>query len=302
MKNYKDLLPGEVLDLSNEIAVLSPVDTPLLTLLMTKGKLVPATDITVSWREKELNSDRAIKAEGSEAGTAVKSVRKLKSNICQIMEKVVAVSGTVNALNPHGIGNEFANEVADRLTEYKRDLEYYCLNGVKSTEDNRQMAGLTSLVDESHVINHSAELTEDVIIDALQKMWEAGAHGEVYGFVNASVKRAVNKLLKDHTTQIVEQGENTFGIVVTKYETDFGTINLVLDRHMKNDEFLIVDLDKVELAELRKPAYADLARTGDYKKGHIVGESTIKLLNSKAGVVIKGITSPMVMASKAKTK
>lgn len=293
MKKYKDLLPGEVLDLSNEIAVLSPVDTPLLTLLMNKGKVVPASDITVSWREKELNSDRAIKAEGSEAGAPVKSVRKLKSNICQIMEKVVSVSGTVNALNPSGVGNEFANEVADRLTEYKRDLEYYCLNGVKNTEsDERQMAGLTSLVHEDHVIAHNGELTEDAIIDGLQKMWEAGAHGEVYGFVNASVKRAVNKLLKDQSTQIIEQGENTFGIVVTKYETDFGTVNLVLDRHMKNDEFLIVDLDKVELAELRKPAYADLARTGDYKKGHIVGESTIKLLNSKAGVVIKGIGTP----------
>lgn len=302
MKKYADLLPGEVLDLSNEIAVLSPVDTPLLTLLMNKGKVVPAQDITVSWREKELNSDRALKAEGAEAGTAVKSVRKLKSNICQIMEKVVSVSGTVNALNPAGVGNEFANEVADRLTEYKRDLEYYCLNGIKNESDERQMAGLTSLVDAEHVITHSAELTEEVIIDALQKMWEAGAHGEVYGFVNASVKRAVNKLLKDQSTQIVEQGENTFGIVVTKYETDFGTVNLVLDRHMKADEFLIVDLDKVELAELRKPAYADLARTGDYKKGHIVGESTIKLLNSKAGVVIKGITGAAALSAKARTK
>lgn len=292
MKKYADLLPGEVLDLSNEIAVLSPTDTPLLTLLLSKGKVVPATDITVSWREKELNSDRAVKAEGSEAGSAVKSVRKLKSNICQIMEKVVSVSGTVNALNPNGVGDEFASEVADRLTELKRDLEYFALNGVKSEEDNRQMAGLVSLVDESHVINHNAALTEEVIIDALQKVWEAGAHGELYAFMNATAKRAFNAIMKDQCTQTIEQGAQTFGVIVTRYETDFGAINVVLDRHMKADEMLIVDLDKVELAELRPTQYADLAKTGDYKKGHIINESSIKLLNSKAGAVIKGIGTP----------
>ena len=293
MKKYKDLLPGEVLDLTSEIAVLSPTDTPLLTLLLSKGKVVPASDITVSWREKELNSSRGVKAEGAEAGEAIQSVRKLKSNICQIMEKVVSVSGTVNALNPHGIGDEFASEVADRLTELKRDLEYYCLNGTKDTDsDERKMAGLVELINEAHVINHNAALTEEVIIDALQKVWEAGAHGELYAFMNATAKRAFNAIMKDVTTQTIEQGAQTFGVIVTKYETDFGTINVVLDRHMKNDEMLIVDLDKVELAELRPTQYSDLARTGDYKKGHIINESSIKLLNSKAGAVIKGIGAP----------
>ena len=295
MKKYKDLLPGEVLDLSNEIALINPTDTPLVSLLQAKGKVVPASDITVSWREKELNNSRGVKAEGSEAGAAIKSTRKFQSNICQIMEKVVAVSGTVNALNPAGIGNEFASELADRLVELKMDTEHYIINGVKDTEsDERQMAGLLELIDAGNKIS-TAELTEDAVVDALQKVWEAGANGELYAFVNASTKRAFNKIFKDQVSQVVNQGEQGMGIIVSRVETDFGAINLVLDRHMPADKVMIVDLDKVELAELRKVAYTELAKTGDYRKGMVNCENTVKLLNTKAGAVI-------TITGKAKTK
>ena len=298
MKKYKDLLPGEVLDLSAEIALVNPTDTPLVSLLQAKGKVVPAKDVTVSWRERELNNTRGVKAEGSEAGEAVKSVRRLKSNICQIMEKVVSVSGTLNALNPNGVGNEFASELADRLIELKMDTEHYVINGKMDTEsEERQMAGLLELIDETHRLEATG-LSEEDFIDALQKVWEAGAQGELYCFVNASIKRQINKIFKDQVSQVGKQGEQGMGIIITRIETDFGNINLVLDRHMPADKILIVDLDKVELAELRKVAYTELAKTGDYRKGMVNCENTIKLLNTKAGAVIT--VSPAMKAKAAK--
>lgn len=292
MKTYKDLLPGEVLDLSKEIALLTPTDTPLLTLLYGMGRVVPASDIMVSWREKQLANVKNLKLEGAEAGAPINSTRTMKTNICQIMEKVVSVSGTLNALNPNGVGNEFTAEVSDRLAELKMDLEYYAINGVYAVENGatpRQMAGLKNLVNESNVISGKA-LTYDVFVDALQSVWAAGARGEMYCFVNATQKRAINKLFAAEVQQTVQPGANqTFGVVVSRIITDFGVVNVVLDRHMNSDEILIVDLNQVELAELRPAQYSDLAKTGDYKKGQIVSENTIKLLNTKAGAVIKGI-------------
>ena len=44
MKKYANLLQGEVLDLTSEIALVSPTDTPLTTLLYSLGKTVGATD------------------------------------------------------------------------------------------------------------------------------------------------------------------------------------------------------------------------------------------------------------------
>ena len=297
MVKRSDFLTNEVVDLTDEIKLVSPTDTPLTTLLMGRGQVVPATDITVTWREKQLNTQRGtLKVEGSEAGNPIKSTRGSLSNLCQIMEKVTQVSGTAQALNPKGIGNSFQSEVNDRLIETKRDMEWYFLNGTKTAENDstpRQMAGIMNLINAGNVIDATDKtFSEDIILDGMQKMWDAGAQGEYYAFVNASVKRLVNSLLKDGVNvkvNIDESMAQVLGITVAKIQSDFGVINLVLNRHMATDAFLAVDLDNVEIAELRGTFYEDLPKSGDYFKGHILNESTIKLLNSHAGMKIVNI-------------
>ena len=297
MVKRSDFLANEVVDLTDEIKLVSPTDTPLTTLLMGRGQVVPATDITVTWREKQLNTQRGtLKVEGSEAGNPIKSTRGSLSNLCQIMEKVTQVSGTAQALNPKGIGNSFQSEVNDRLIETKRDMEWYFLNGTKTAENDstpRQMDGIMNLINSGKVIDATDKtFSEDIILDSMQKMWDAGAQGEYYAFVNASVKRLVNSLLKDGVNvkvNIDESMAQVLGITVAKIQSDFGVINLVLNRHMATDAFLAVDLDNVEIAELRGTFYEDLPKSGDYFKGHILNESTIKLLNSHAGMKIVNI-------------
>lgn len=297
MVKRSDFLANEVVDLTDEIKLVSPTDTPLTTLLMGRGQVVPATDITVTWREKQLNTQRGtLKKEGAEAGDPIKSTRGSLSNLCQIMEKVTQVSGTAQALNPKGIGNSFQSEVNDRLIETKRDMEWYFLNGTKTAENDstpRQMDGIMNLINAGNVIDATDKtFSEDIILDGMQKMWDAGAQGEYYAFVNASVKRLVNSLLKDGVNvkvNIDESMAQVLGITVAKIQSDFGVINLVLNRHMATDAFLAVDLDNVEIAELRGTFYEDLPKSGDYFKGHILNESTIKLLNSHAGMKIVNI-------------
>ena len=297
MLKRKDFLENEVVDLRAEIALCSPTDTPLTTLLMGRGAVVPANDITVTWRERKLNDQRGtLKLEGAEAGEPIKSTRGSKNNVCQIIEKVTQVSGTAQALNPAGIGNSFDAEVNDRMVEVKRDLEYYFLNGVKALEDDstpRQMDGLMNLVNAENVVDVQGKtFNEDAILDSLQKMWDHGAHGEYYTFVNASVKRLINNLVKTATNVRVHVDNalaTAYGVTIAKIESDFGIIHLVLDRHMATDAMLTVDLEQVEIAELRGTFYEDLPKSGDFHKGHIINESTIKLLNSYAGSKIIGI-------------
>lgn len=296
MVKRKDFLENEVIDLAEEIKLISPTDTPLTTLLMGRGAIVPATDITVTWRERKLNETRGtLKKEGADAGDPIKSSRGSLSNVCQIIEKVTQVSGTAEKLNPKGIGSSFNAEVADRLIETKRDLEWYFLNGVRAEENEstpRQMNGLINLVNADNVIDATAGLTETLMLDAMQKMWDHGSQGEYYTFVNASVKRKLNDLLKNAANirvNITNGLSQTMGITVQKVESDFGTLNLVLDRHMDVKTMLILDLDQVQIAELRGTFFEMLPKAGDYHKGHILNESTIKLLNSYSGAKLINI-------------
>lgn len=301
MVKVGNFVNGEVLDLAPEIALVSPTDTPLTTLLMGRGAVVPAKDITVTWRERQLNSTRGtLKKEGADAGDAITSSRSSLSNLCQIIEKVTMVSGTAQALNPQGIGNSFDAEVKDRLVEAKRDLEWYFLNGTKTSESTsapRQMGGLVNLVNSNNVIDATDKtLTEDMLLDLLQKMWDHGAQGEYFCFVDATTKRLINALGKSGTNfRFIDDASagigKAFGVSYNKFESDFGVLNMVLDRHMAPPSdgystFLAVDLEQVQIAELRPTFYEDLPKAGDYQKGHIINESTIKLLNSYAAAKI----------------
>ena len=293
MVKRNTFLDYEVVDLAEEIKLVSPTDTPLTTMLMARGLVEKANDITVTWREKELNTTRGtLILEGAEAGEAIKSTRGSISNLCQIIEKVTMVSGTAQALQPKGVGDVFQSEVQDRLIETKRDLEWYYLNGTKTEESDgtpRQMNGLVNLVNSANVVT-TASLKEEDIQQALKGMWDHGAQGEYYAFVNASQKMAINALAKSgaNVRWDLENGSttNAYGIGVSKLVTDFGTVNLVLDRHMDANTILFVDLDEVRIAELRGTFYEDLPKAGDYHKGHVINESSIKLLNSYAGAKI----------------
>lgn len=291
MIKRSSFLDNEVVDLTEEIKLVSPTDTPLTTMLMARGQVEPATDITVTWRERELNTNRGtLKVEGAEAGEVITSTRGSLNNVCQIIEKVTQVSGTARALKPKGIGDTFDAEVQDRLIETKRDLEWYFLNGTKTLESDstpRQMAGLINLVNANNVVNTAGALTEEHFLDALQKMWDKGAQGSYFAFVNASQKRAINNLAKagSNVRWVMDNGSltNVYGVGVSKIITDFGEISLVLDRYMDANTILTLDMDEVRIAELRPTFYEDLPKAGDYFKGHIINESTIKLLNSYAG-------------------
>ena len=291
MIKRSNFLENEVVDLTEEIKLVSPTDTPLTTMLMARGQVEKATDITVTWRERELNTNRGtLKVEGSEAGEVITSTRGSLSNVCQIIEKVTQVSGTARAIHPKGVSDTFDAEVQDRLIETKRDLEWYFLNGTKTMESDgtpRQMAGLMNLVNANNVITTKGALTENHILDALQKMWEKGAQGEYFALVNATQKRAINALAKadGNVRWVMDNGSvaNKYGGAVSQIVTDFGTVHLVLDRYMENNGILTLDMDEVRIAELRGTFYEDLPKAGDYYKGHIINESTIKLLNSYAG-------------------
>lgn len=292
MVKTNDFLENEIIDLSEEIKLASPTDTPLTTLLMSKGATVPATDITVTWRLRKLNETRGtLKKEGDGVGDSIKSSRGYLSNSCQIIEKVVEVSGTAEAVGE----TTFEDELIDRLIEVKRDMEWYFLNGVRAEETEstpRQMNGLINLVNSDNVVDGSAGLSESLIEDTLYQLWAHGSVKEYYAFVNKEVKRQINYLYRnsENVRINVSQGmDQSVGITVQRIVSDFGTLNLVLDRHMDVNTMLIVDLDQVQIAELRGTFFEMLPCKGDSEKGHVMNESSIKLLDSYSGAKIINI-------------
>ena len=284
MINTASFTTLENINLSTEISLVAPMDTPLTTIILAKGFETTGSKIP-TWREKSLdNTEDISQTEGSETTVFQASARAEKSNVCEIFKKAVSVSGTAEASLITGIGNLFAEEINDRLIETKVNIEKALISGVKNdgslTPFVRHMDGLLSFaLEDNKIVN--ASVTEPMIKSTVRKLWDAGlVTGTYIGMCNADLKEEIDFLYDGKYSYIAQ--ENLFGLVVSSIATNYGTIKLVLNRHMPVDQLTIFDPSYLKMAYLRQPQFQLLAKTGDSVTGHVIGEMTLKMLNQKA--------------------
>lgn len=106
-------------DLSDIVYSISPTETPFLS-MAAKTK---ARARRHEWQTDSLASaasNQAIEGDDATANTATPTVRV--SNDCQILSKVVAVTGTQEAVDKAGRNSEMAYQIAKRSKELKRNF------------------------------------------------------------------------------------------------------------------------------------------------------------------------------------
>lgn len=288
MLKTDQLTNTENISLSDEIGVVAPTATPLVTLLANLGNVKEGTGKHHVWTQKDLDfsSDTDI-VEGGEPKTA-NSVRKEMNNVMQIFAKATSVSGTAQATTTAGAKDLFASEVEDRLIELKVALEKAIINGEKDdagASGVRKMQGIKGFVkDENKVaVATNGEIVEGDILGLAQKLFEQGNEsGNLYVLISPNNKAQVDAIYKDNYTYT--HATNDFGLVVSTITTNYGVLNFVVDRYVNDDEVIAFNADQVNLVYLqgREPHYEELAKTGDHSKGMVVAESTLEVLSENA--------------------
>ncbi|MCJ7986961.1 DUF5309 domain-containing protein [Priestia sp. OVL9] len=277
----------ENIHLTDEIAVIAPMSTPFMTLLMSKGQYVDTQGKIHTWREKTLDFSDVTVAEGSEATNFVNGVRAELNNVLEIFLKSTQVSGTAQATGK--VGDLFAQEINDRLAEVKVSIEKRLITGQKddgSGSGIRKMDGILKFAHANNTLTGatSGQITEEEIKGLVRKLWEQGVeNGEFYALVNADIKEKIDALYKE--SYQYQHVTNDFGLVVSSITTNYGKINFVLDRHVPADKIVAFDLNSVSIAFLRQPKFEALGQTGDSIKGQVVAECTLEVASKKAVAV-----------------
>ncbi len=78
---------------------------------------------------------------------------------------------------------------------------------------------------------------------------------------------------------------------VSAYDSDFGTIEILLERYMTKTVGLLIKDSLFRKAWLRKPVTYPLAKRGDLDEFQIVGEWTLEHLNQRAGGKLSAFAS-----------
>jgi len=168
---------------------------------------------------------------------------------------------------------------------------YYVINADTDTFQLATRPGGTAIAfgtDGGAVVTKAAPLSETAVLDLMQDVWSNGGIMESETatlMCNATLKRALTKVFitnKDYQ----EVSRTVGGVNVQTIETDFGRLNLMLNRHMPTSVVSVVSLEECSPVFLPIPGKGylfveELARSGAAEKRQIYGEIGLKYGNER---------------------
>lgn len=282
----------EYLDISAEINAEQIQRTPFLSWLLGAGKTTPALSTEIKWRESEINGDdSSAQLEGGEY-TDAESGRKWFSNLTEIFRKSTSVSGTLDSINVHGVGNELTNQVMTRAMEMKLDLNRKLLIGVKADEvgtKGRQTNGIMNLINAGNLVKTASatEVTRKDIDKMFKAMYDKGYMGDKLLLVSADMVDLMTDEIEKAGTKVFSFGDTVqFGLQLGKVVSNYGTGTALIEPALPSGTMIALDTNYVNLRPLREWRAEELAKTTDSKRIGIVGEYTIQYTASNSGAIL----------------
>jgi hypothetical protein len=284
---------GELFNTSTE-------DTPFLSAIggLTGGRAVNSTVFTWSTYDLRPAETTRQRLEGADAPTAEERVRAQASNTLEIHQEKVSISYTKQAAtgnfrassttDPYVQGvnvaqDEMAWQLQQSFKQVARDVEKSFLQGTYLLPpDNgqaRRTRGLLQAITTNATDAAGGALTEKLILDLMQKVWDNGGIQESETrtlIVGSSVKRQLTKIfITDKSYR--ENTRNVGGVNLQTIETDFGTTNIMLNRYMPAEQLAVVSMEDCIPVFLEIPGkghfFAEpLAKTGSAENVQLYGE------------------------------
>jgi hypothetical protein len=296
-----------------ELFATSPTDTPFLSSIggLTGGEAVSST--LFQWQGYDLRDAAADRqrVEGANAPTAEQRVRFNVTNVLEIHQESVEISYTklaatgqynsTGSAHPGSVGIDGSNPVVNEadwqirqaLVQIARDVEISFIQGAfanpATNATPRKTRGILEAVTTNAIDALGAQLDHDTVIDLVETVWEAGGinRQETAALMcNGFQKRALTKIfVTDANYQ--EMTRDIGGVAVTTIITDFGLLNVMLNRYMPTDTIALVSLDECAPCFMNIPGKGflfvePLAKNGAHERSQIYGEIGLKYGNEKA--------------------
>lgn len=282
---------GHVIKVAEELLYVSAVNTGTKTLTVTRGyagttaaAIADAAKIEVLFVEG---------TEGADARSARSKARVRKSNLTQIFDDSIEISGTAKAVTQYGIDNLYEYEKQKKQLELALQLEKAVINGVSYESGQvRQMKGIRQFIT-TNVTNVAGALALTQVNALAQKIYDAGGFatgGDYKVMVAAKQKIALSAL--DASKVTLTRAENKRGQVADYLVTDFGEFEIVLNQNLSSDELILADANRMAIKPLatREFGHTYMGAKGDYDTGIIVGEYTLEFKQEKAHGRLKGLS------------
>jgi hypothetical protein len=131
-----------------------------------------------------------------------------------------------------------------------------------------------------------------MINDAIQSVYDKGGFqsgGDYKILVSPKQKRAISSF--DNNKLYITQAENSRGVAVDSFVSDFGVFEIAVNNNLASDELILLDASRAKIRPLvnREFFHKFLGEVGDSTRGMLVGEYTLEFQQEKAHARIKGL-------------
>jgi len=304
---------GQREDLSDVIYNISPTDTPFMS---SVGK-TKATAVYHEWQTDSLAAAQLnVAVEGATASDATMSPTSRVGNRCQISQKTIKISNTLQAVDKAGRKSEKAYQLAKASAEIKRDMELTLLSNQVATNGNsttaRALGGLQTWISTTYSGGTSGvagsggttartngtnrTFIESMLQTAVKGVYTAGGNAKVL-MVTPAHKQTVSSFAGIAAQRYMAPSNAPTTIIgaADVYLSDFGTLSVVPSRFMNStnsadDVAFVLDPDMAAVAYLRPFQTNELAVTGDNESTQLLAEFTLEVKNEAAHGIIADLS------------
>jgi hypothetical protein len=282
-------------DLVDTVYRISPADTPFVSAVpRTK-----ATSVLHEWSLDTLDSVNTSNAalEGDTLSRSSSTSPARKNNYCQISQRDATVTGTERAVNPAGIKDMMAFQIAKKSLVLRKDIEAIVLGNQGQNAGNtttartlrsmnawfasnalRNGAGADSTAATAAATDGTAgdlrTFTETLLKTAIANCYTNGGEPDLI-LVGPTNKQLFSAFTGRSNTRVAIN-ENTVQAAATMYASDFGDLKVVPSRTQRSRDVYVIDTSKVAVSYLRAFEPQDLGRVGDADTRNLIVEYTLE--------------------------
>jgi hypothetical protein len=314
-------------DLIDVITLTDPFETPFFSMVQ-KGT---ANHTLHEWQTEALQVSATgggtTYAEGAAFSAAGLNARTRLNNLCEIFRKDIQVTNTQRAVRPAGVSDEYLHQVQIAIKEIGRDIEITLMQGaaasaVGGTGTLRTMKPIRTWISTNTFVPSQTEIGatgvgfsttswaigENAFNDVLEQVFLQGGRADTV-FANGGVKRQISRFglvagsAGLHRRNIQASAKKLVS-AVDSYESDFGVVNVVLDRFIGTadggpgrgttapDNYMyFMQLDTWEIATLRPLKHVPLPPGGDAIRGMVLFEGTLVSYAEQWNAAVNGLSS-----------
>lgn len=325
-------------DLVDLITLTSPYETPFFSMVQKGTALHTLHEWQTEALQNTATGGGAKYNEGGAFSAGSVNDRTRLNNLCEIFRKDIQVSNTQRAVRPAGIKDEYLHQIQIAIKEIGRDIEVTLFQGAGGSATGTSASGIRTMKTLRNFISTNSFVTTQTAIGATgvgfsTTAWSMGeimfnnVLNQVYlqggrvdtVFCNGPGKRQISRFAGAGASVVqgsvvgrrnVDQASKKLYAAVDTYESDFGVVNIILDRFVgqldvgsnlasaqsTNADFLgnfmwFFQMDTWEIDFLRPLKHVPLPPGGDAVRGMVLSELTLAAFAEQWNAVVGNVSA-----------